>query len=118
MDLAARWPDRVSGLVLAGATAEPSGARSLPYHALGWALSRPSEARLDAINGWDFRRRYGPAIADPIIAGGFGFRSGAPALRPPIPSRFRPRPPRYPRLTPIPNRQFHPLLPLSRPAFS
>jgi pimeloyl-ACP methyl ester carboxylesterase len=118
MDLAARWPDRVGGLVLAGATAEPSGARSLPYHALGWALSRPSEARLDAVNAWYFRRRYGPAIAEPIIAGGFGSRSGAQALRAIIGERFRPRLASYPGRTLILNGEFDLLFRLSERSFA
>jgi pimeloyl-ACP methyl ester carboxylesterase len=118
MDLAARWPDRVSGLVLAGATAEPSGPRSLPYHALGWALSRPSEARLEAVNGWYFRRRYGPAIAEPIIAGGFGFRTGAQALRAIIGERFRPRLASYPGKTLIVNGEFDLLFRLSERSFA
>jgi pimeloyl-ACP methyl ester carboxylesterase len=118
MDLAARWPERVSGLVLAGATAEPSGVRSLPYHALGWALSRPSEARLDAVNAWYFRRRYGPAIAEPIIAGGFGFRTGAQALRAIIGERFRPRLASYPGRTLILNGEFDLLFRLSERSFA
>src|SRR5258707_4178262 len=118
MDLAARWPDRVSGLVLAGATAEPSGVRSLPYHALGWALSRPSEARLDAVNAWYFRRRYGPAIAEPIIAGGFGSRSGAQALPAIIRERFKPRLASYPGQNHILNREVDLLFRLSEPAIS
>jgi len=118
MDLAARWPDRVSGLVLAGATAEPSGARSLPYHALGWALSRPSEARLEAVNSWYFRRRYGPSIAEPIIAGGFGFRTGAEAVRAIIGERFRPRLASYPGRTLILNGEFDLLFRLSERSFA
>ena len=118
MDLAARWPERVSGLVLAGATAEPSGARSLPYHALGWALSRPSEARLEAVNSWYFRRRYGPSIAEPIIAGGFGFRTGAEAVRAIIGERFRPRLASYPGRTLILNGEFDLLFRLSERSFA
>jgi pimeloyl-ACP methyl ester carboxylesterase len=118
MDLAARWPERVSGLVLAGATAEPSGARSLPYHALGWALSRPSEARLGALNSWYFRRRYGPSIAEPIIAAGFGFRTGAEAVRAIIGERFRPRLARYPGRTLILNGEFDLLFRLSERSFA
>jgi pimeloyl-ACP methyl ester carboxylesterase len=118
MDLAARWPERVTGLVLAGATAEPSGARSLPYHALGWALSRPSEARLGALNSWYFRRRYGPSIAEPIIAAGFGFRTGAEAVRAIIGERFRPRLARYPGRTLILNGEFDLLFRLSERSFA
>src|SRR5258706_5058190 len=48
MDLAARWPARVSRVVLAGRPAETNGAPSLPYHALGRAPNLPSQARVDA----------------------------------------------------------------------
>ncbi len=90
MDLAARWPERVSGLVLAGATAEPR------Y----------------------FRRRYGPSIAEPIIAGGFGFRTGAQAVRAIIGEQFRPRLASYPGRTLILNGEFDLLFRLSERSFA
>jgi pimeloyl-ACP methyl ester carboxylesterase len=118
MELASRWPERVSGLVLAGATAEPVGPRALPYHALGWILSAVPEAWLDRLNTWFFRRRYRPSIAEPIIAGGFTFRSGARAVRSIIGQRFRPRLARYPGRTLILNGEFDLLFRLSERSFA
>jgi len=40
MDLAARRPDLVRGLVLSGATAEPVGRLAAPYLALAWFMDR------------------------------------------------------------------------------
>ncbi len=49
MELAARSPERVRGLVLAGATAEPTGPKMLPYLALARVMSvgrrRPARRR-------------------------------------------------------------------------
>jgi pimeloyl-ACP methyl ester carboxylesterase len=118
MELASRWPERVSGLVLAGATAEPVGLRSLGYHALALALSVPPEAWLDRLNTWFFRVRYAPSIAEPIIAGGFDFRTGARAVRSLVGQRFRPRLARYPGRTLILNGEFDLLFRLSEASFA
>jgi pimeloyl-ACP methyl ester carboxylesterase len=118
MDLASRWPDRVAGLVLAGATAEPVGLRSLPYHGLGLLLTAFPESWLDRLNVWFFRRRYPPSIAEPIIAGGFDFRTGAQAVRAIIGHRFRPRLARYPGRTLILNGEFDLLFRLSERSFA
>ena len=71
MDLAATRPDLVRGLVLSGATQEPVGLRSSPYLALAWVMDRLDGRALGGLNAWFFRTRYPPAIADPIVAGGF-----------------------------------------------
>jgi pimeloyl-ACP methyl ester carboxylesterase len=118
MDVAARWPERVAGLVLAGATNEPIGLRALPYHVLGWALSAPPEHWLDEINAWFFRHRYRPSIAEPIIAGGFDFRTGAQAVRAIIGEEFRLRLARYPGRTLILNGEFDLLFRLSERSFA
>ena len=118
MELASRWPERVSGLVLAGATAEPVGPRAMPYHALGWILSAVPEAWLDRLNAWFFRRRYPSSIAEPIIAGGFTFRTGARAVRSIIGQRFRPRLARYPGRTLILNGEFDLMFRLSERSFA
>jgi pimeloyl-ACP methyl ester carboxylesterase len=91
MDLAARRPDLVRGLVLSGATQEPVGLRSTPYLALAWAMDRIDGPAFDALNAWFFRTRYPPSIADPILAGGFFASGGAAALRSLIGERFSPR---------------------------
>jgi pimeloyl-ACP methyl ester carboxylesterase len=118
MEVAARWPERVTGLIVAGATAEPVGPRALPYRALGWLLSAPPEPWLDRLNVWFFRRRYRPSIAEPIIAGGFDFRTGAQAVRAIIGERFRPRLARYPGRTLILNGEFDLLFRLSERSFA
>jgi pimeloyl-ACP methyl ester carboxylesterase len=117
MDLAARWPDRVAGLVLAGATAEPIGPRAMPYQALARALTDLPQDALDRLNAWFFRTRYPPSIAEPIIAGGFAFRTGGQALRTIIGERFRPRLARYPGRTLILNGEFDLLFRLSERSF-
>lgn len=81
MTLAARHPHVVRGLVLSGASAEPLRWRAAPYRWLALALERFDGPRLTALNAWFFRRRYPPAIAGPIVAGGFWSAGGAVALR-------------------------------------
>ena len=103
MDLAARRPELIRGLVLSGATAEPVGLRAAPYRALAWAMERFDGHRLDALNRWFFRTRFVPAIAEPIIAGGFWSAGGAAAVRSLLGQRFTPRLARYPGPTLILN---------------
>lgn len=103
MDLAAHRPDLVRGLVLSGATAEPVGLRSAPYLALAWVMERFGGARLDALSSAFFRARYGPSIAEPIIAAGFSSVGGATALRALAGQRFLPRLAAYPGPTLILN---------------
>ncbi|HEV8696633.1 MAG TPA: alpha/beta fold hydrolase [Candidatus Limnocylindrales bacterium] len=91
MDLAARWPDGVRGLVLSGASQEPVGLLATPYRALAWAMERFDGPALDALNRWFFRTRFPPAIAEPILAGGFYSAGGAAALRAIVGERFAPR---------------------------
>lgn len=81
IDLAARYPERVAGLVISGASAEPSG-RVFPV-AIRWLarlMEQTSTPRLDRLNRSWFRRRYSPATANAILAGGFGYEAGSAAL--------------------------------------
>jgi pimeloyl-ACP methyl ester carboxylesterase len=103
IDLAARRPELVRGLVVSGASREPSGRLAAPYLALAWVMGRFNGRRLDAINAWFFRNRFAPAIADPIIAGGFWSVAGAEALRALVRERFGPRLAAYPGPTLIIN---------------
>lgn len=96
MTVAARWPARVTGLVVSGATAEPVGPRSLAFRGLALLFARVPEAALDRINRSFFRWRYPAALSGPILAAGFSFRGGATALRALIGERFRPRLAAYP----------------------
>jgi pimeloyl-ACP methyl ester carboxylesterase len=96
MAVAATWPDRVAGLVISGATAEPVGIRSLAYRGLAtifWVIPEPV---LDRINRWFFGWRFPPEVGDPILADGFSFRGGAVAVRSLVGERFQPRLAAYP----------------------
>ena len=103
MEVAARRPELVAGLVIAGATAEPTRIRSVPYRLLAVAFDRIDERLLDRLNRWFFGVRYPPEIADPILVDGFYFKGGATAIRALIGERFVPRLTRYPGSTLIIN---------------
>lgn len=118
MALAARQPERVRGLVLAGATAEPIGVRSLPYRALAVILDRLDGPALKRLNAWLFRSRYPASIAEPIVAGGFWSKGGATALRTLLGQRFVPRLAAYPGPTLILNGQWDLLFRLSAGTFA
>ncbi len=117
MELAARWPERVAGLVLAGATAEPGGSRALLFRGLGWIFETLDERWLRRVNLWFFRWRYRPSIAEPIIAGGFYFRGGAVAVKALVGQRFRPSLARFTGPTLILNGEFDLLFRLSQRSF-
>ena len=63
----------------------------MPYRGLAWVMERFAGARLDALNRWFFRTRFPPAIAEPIVAGGFWYAGGATALRSLVGRSFAPR---------------------------
>lgn len=117
MDLASRSPDRVAGLVLAGATQEPVGLRALPYRGLAQVLGVADERRLVALNEWFFRSRYPAEIAGPIIAEGFWSRGGADALRALVGERFLPRLAAYDGPTLVLNGSLDLLFRVGEPAF-
>ncbi len=96
LHLAARSPERVRGLVLAGTTAEPTGILATPYRALGWVMATFDGHGLDTVNRWFFRTRFGPAIAGPIVDRGFWASGGAEALRCLAGHRFKPELAAYP----------------------
>lgn len=118
MVVAARHPDCVRGLVLAGATAEPVGARSLPYRALAEVLDRFEGPALQRLNAWFFRTRYPASIAEPIVAGGFWSDGGAHALRTLLGQRFAPRLAAYSGPTLILNGEWDLLFRISARAFA
>jgi pimeloyl-ACP methyl ester carboxylesterase len=105
MEVAARWPDRVAGLVLAGATADPRGPRSLLFRALAGLYGRAPERWLVRAETWTFGRRYPAAVSDPILREGFSHRAGSAAVRALVGEAFRPRLARYPGPTLIVNGQ-------------
>lgn len=116
--LAASQPALVRGLVIAGASVEPVGVGSLPYRALAGGMARFGGPRLDRLNAWFFRTRYPPAIAEPIVAGGFWSSGGAEALRTLVGQRFAPRLAAYPGPTLILNGELDLLFRLSTPTFA
>ena len=118
MVLAAREPERVRGLVLAGATAEPVGVRSLAYRALAVAMDRLDGPALERLNAWFFRARYPRSIAEPIVAAGFWSKGGAQALRTLFGQRFVPRLAAYPGPTLILNGEWDLLFRLSAGTFA
>lgn len=118
MALAASEPGRVRGLVLAGATAEPVGLRSIPYRVLATILDRFDGPALVRLNTWFFRSRYPSSIAEPIVAGGFWSKGGARAVRALFGERFQPRLATYPGPTLILNGEYDLLFRLSAPAFA
>lgn len=91
MAVAARSPERVRGLVLAGSTAEPSGPAAAAFRLYAWALGTAPQRPFDALNTWFFRHRYPPDIAEPIVEAGYWSRGGAAAVRTLPRSRFRER---------------------------
>ena len=118
MVLAARDPERVRGLVLAGATAEPVGVRSLAFRTLATALDRLDGPALERLNAWFFRARYPARIAAPIVAGGFWSKGGAAALRTLLGQPFIPRLAAYPGPTLILNGEWDLLFRLSAGEFA
>jgi pimeloyl-ACP methyl ester carboxylesterase len=91
MAVAARNPDRVRGLVLAGSTAEPSGPAAAAFRLFAWALGTAPKRPFDALNTWFFRRRYPPEVAEPIVEAGYWSRGGAAAVRTLPETSFRDR---------------------------
>ena len=106
MDVAAAAPAKVRALILSGATAEPTGFRSLPYRGLARVMERFDGARLDRLNSAFFRRRFPAPIAEPIVAGGFWTAGGADALRALVGESFAPRLAAYPGPTLIINGEY------------
>jgi pimeloyl-ACP methyl ester carboxylesterase len=88
MTVAARWPERVAGLAIAGATADPVGLQSIGFDALALALDLVPESIVDRVYRSFFRIRFPKAITDPVFAGGFWFPGGVVALRTLIGRRF------------------------------
>ncbi|MGZ8437290.1 MAG: alpha/beta fold hydrolase [Candidatus Limnocylindrales bacterium] len=118
MTLAARQPELVRGLVIAGASAEPVGVRVLAYQALAATMAAFDSPRLDGLSRWLFRTRYPAAIAEPIVTGGFWPSGGAMALRTLLHQRFLPRLAAYPGPTLVLNGEFDLLFRLSAATFA
>jgi pimeloyl-ACP methyl ester carboxylesterase len=81
MTVAARSPERVRGLVLAGATREPVGAIRAGFAAVAWTLRLAPETVLRSAMTALYRRRYGREVAADILANGYFARGGSLAIR-------------------------------------
>jgi pimeloyl-ACP methyl ester carboxylesterase len=91
MAVAGRSPGRVRGLVLAGSTREPVGPFRFVFSLVALALRLIPEPILrGTIERW-YRRRYGRAVADAILANGYYARGGSVAIRQLHGGRFRER---------------------------
>ncbi len=88
IDAAARHPERVAGLVLAGCSAEPDGLAALLFRALARLLDGVPPSLLARADGWLFRFRYRERVARPVIEGGFWPAGGAAALRAIVGGRY------------------------------
>jgi pimeloyl-ACP methyl ester carboxylesterase len=106
MTVAAEWPERVVGLALVGATAEPVGVHALGFRGLAAIYSLLPDAFLDRLQRVFFLRRYPPAISAPILAAGFWYAGGVVALRSLIGERFKPRLAAYPGPTLLINGEY------------
>jgi pimeloyl-ACP methyl ester carboxylesterase len=91
MTVAGRYPDKVRGLVIAGATREPTGISRIAFLAYAAALRLAPEAVVRSIALAYFRRRYGGPVAVAITAGQHFARGGARAVRRIAGTRFRDR---------------------------
>ena len=96
MTVAERWPERVAGLVVSGASAEPVGVASLGFRLFASALDIVPDGVLEVIYRRFFRVRFPAVTAEPIITAGFRFRGGVVALRALVGQRFKPRLAAYP----------------------
>lgn len=95
MEVAARWPERVVGLVVAGASLDPAGLAGVPFRALAVVYRHLPGTWLARSQTWAFRRRYRAELVDPIVESGWWFRGGAAAVSALIGHQFRPALARY-----------------------
>lgn len=89
MTVAARYPAKVRGLVIAGSTREPVGLSRLGFHLYGWGLRLAPEPIVKTVALAWFRRRYGTPLAMAITAGGHFAKGGSQAVRHLVGGRFR-----------------------------
>ena len=91
MTVAARYPEKVRGLVIAGSTREPTGVSRLAFLLYANALRAVPEGIVRTLAFAVFRRRYGSLLAAAITAGGHFAKGGARAVRHIAGERFRER---------------------------
>jgi pimeloyl-ACP methyl ester carboxylesterase len=81
MAYAAAHPDTLSGLVLADASATPTGPGAAVYRGVAALTDRLGPERMTRVNDRVLRRLYPPERIDPVIAGGYYFAPTAAAWR-------------------------------------
>lgn len=91
MAAAAESPSIADALVLAGATAEPTGRRAGPFRVLALAFDRADSALVGRLAGAFLRRRYPNGLGELLVTSGFDYRGGASALRSIAGESFLPR---------------------------
>ena len=80
MTVASRYPERIRGLVIAGATREPTGLNRLAFEGYAAFLRLAPESVVRTVALAWFRRRYGPLLGAAITAGGHFARGGSRAV--------------------------------------
>jgi pimeloyl-ACP methyl ester carboxylesterase len=117
MDLAARSPASVRGLVVSGASLEPGGAWAPAVRAFAWFLGSRFVGGLDWLNDRYFRARFPPEVAEPLVAARYWGRGGSAGLRAIVTEQFAPRLARYPGPTLILNGELDVILRLGERDF-
>jgi len=117
MTVAERWPERVTALVLSGASGDPVGVRSLAYRGLAAAFAFGPTPVLVAVDRRFVRWRFGAVVAESVLAGGLWHRSGVPALRSLVGRRFSRQLAAYPGPVLVLNGELDLFFRLTEPAF-
>jgi pimeloyl-ACP methyl ester carboxylesterase len=81
MAYAASHPDALDGLVLAGASATPTGPGAAIYRGVAALTDRLGPERMTRVNDRVLHRLYPAERVDPVIAGGYYFTPTAAAWR-------------------------------------
>ncbi|GAA2037051.1 alpha/beta hydrolase [Terrabacter terrae] len=81
MAYAAAHPDALDGLVLAGASATPTGPGAAVYRGVAALTDRIGPERMTRLNDRILRRLYPAERIEPVIAGGYFFAPTAAAWR-------------------------------------
>jgi pimeloyl-ACP methyl ester carboxylesterase len=89
MTVAARYPQMVRGLVVAGSTREPDGFSRLAFLLYAYGLRLAPEPAVRAVALAWFRRRYGPVLAGAITSGGHFAKGGSAAVKRIVGGKFR-----------------------------
>jgi pimeloyl-ACP methyl ester carboxylesterase len=89
MTVAARYPEKVRGLVVAGSTREADGLNRLAFLLYAYGLRLVPEPAVRAVALAWFRRRYGPVLGSAITAGGHFAKGGSAAVQRIVGGKFR-----------------------------